>query len=77
MQSSKIQAVQNWPPPQNVRAVRGFLSLTGYYFKFIQGYGCIAKPLTALTKKDNFTWGLETQHDYEQLKQALVSTPVL
>ena len=77
MQYSKIQAILSWSTPHNVKGVRGFLGLTGYYPKFIQGYGCIAKPLTTLTKKDNFQWNQETQRAFEQLKQPLVIAPVL
>jgi hypothetical protein len=54
---SKIQCILDWPVPKSVKGVRGFLGLTRYYMKFIKDYGKLAKPLTELTKKDNFSWG--------------------
>jgi hypothetical protein len=56
MDRSKVDAVESWPIPRTIRALRSFLGLTGYYRKFIAGYGSVAAPLTALLKRDAFHW---------------------
>ncbi|GKB54803.1 retrotransposon-related protein, partial [Tanacetum coccineum] len=53
---SKIQAMVDWPIPQAVKQLRGFLGLTWYYRRIIRHYAIISKPLTRLLKKNAIEW---------------------
>jgi hypothetical protein len=53
---NNIKSMMDWLIPKTLNNLRGFLGLTGYYGKFVQNYGRIETPLTALTKKDEFSW---------------------
>lgn len=44
----KIRIMENWPQLKDVIGLWGFLALTGYYRRFVRGYGEISTPLTKL-----------------------------
>ena len=48
----KVQAVAEWPRPQNLTEVRAFVALASYYRRHIHSFAEIARPLHELTKKD-------------------------
>ena len=79
-EADKIEAVRNYPRPTTKKDVRAFLGLAGYYRRFIPNFAGRAKPLTDLTSKrcpDRVEWTAACQSTFEELKNALISTPVL
>lgn len=75
--SGKVEAIERWPTPVTVRALRGLLELPGYYRKFIKDFGIIAASLTRLLRKNAFVWTEKTSHSFDTLKKAMTSTPIL
>ena len=79
MDPDKVKAVQEWPVPGSVNDVRRFLGLCSYYRRFIDRFTDIARPLYQCTEGGTrvFTWSLEAENAFQQLKQALISAPLL
>ena len=74
----KIKAVQEFPVPRNAKDIKSFLGLASYYRRFIPDFSKHAKPLTNLLKKDvPFNWTNAQQLGFEQLKEKLVTAPIL
>ena len=74
----KVKAVQRWPLPKNVIAVRCFLSLASYYRRYINRFADVAAPLHNLTQTGTpFNWSPECQRAFQSLKDLLISAPVL
>nr|GFB73281.1 RNA-directed DNA polymerase [Tanacetum cinerariifolium] len=78
MDPVKVEAITKWPRPTPVTEVCSFLGLAGYYRRFVEGFSRLALPLTKLMRKgDKFVWNEEREKSFEELKQCLVSAPVL
>ena len=75
---AKLKAVRDWATPEDVKGVWSFLGFANYYRWFIQNFAAIADPLTSLTRKDvEWQWGPYQWRAFQQLKEALCTTPVL
>ena len=74
----KIEAVKKYPTPTNVRSVREFLGLASYYRRFVPNFAKIAGPLHMLTRANvPFLWTESCEGAFSQLKELLVSPPLL
>ena len=73
----KTTAMVHWPTRTTFTELRAFLGLTGYYRKFVKGYGIIAKPLTNLLRNKQFQWNPKAHTTFDELKIAMSHTPVL
>ncbi|KAL0551924.1 hypothetical protein IC582_011017 [Cucumis melo] len=75
---AKIEAVTGWTRSSTVSEVRSFLGLAGYYRRFVENFSRIATPLTQLTRKGApFVWSKACEDSFQNLKQKLVTAPVL
>ena len=60
------------------KEVKQFLSLIGYYCKFVPRFSDLAQPLNALTRKNVvFEWTPVCQESFEMLKTSLMKEPIL
>jgi hypothetical protein len=67
---SKVQDVLSWKALTSVSDIQSFLGLTGYYWRFIEGFMKISKPMTELLKKDKrFDWGPTCESSFQELKK--------
>ncbi|WKA03429.1 hypothetical protein VitviT2T_021537 [Vitis vinifera] len=66
-----------WPIPNSLKSLRGFLGLVGYYRRFIKDYGKISQPLTDLLKKNSFFWNKEAEDAFNNLKTTMCRALVL
>ncbi|XP_040971319.1 uncharacterized protein [Gossypium hirsutum] len=72
------EAVLDWKRPKNVSAIRSFLRLAGYYWRFVEGFSLIAALLTKLLCKGvPFMWNDAQQESFEKLKTVLTQAPIL
>lgn len=73
---AKVETVKNWEIPKTPKQCAGFLGLTGFYRRFVQGYSKVAAPLLDYAAK-KVEWSDVQQQAFETLKQKLITAPTL
>ncbi|KFD69273.1 hypothetical protein M514_18422 [Trichuris suis] len=75
---SRVKAMADYPPPQNVKELRRFLGLCGYYRRFVRQFAMVARPLTTLLRKSvPWQWGRDEEEAFLGLKRRLTESPIL
>ncbi|KAK2703677.1 hypothetical protein QYM36_017973 [Artemia franciscana] len=74
----KLEIIKELKPPINKKTCRSVCGLLSYFWRYVQNYAAIAKPLTDLLKKSgNFEWPPAAVEALSRLKQELLKAPVL
>lgn len=79
MDPAKVQAIQEWEPPKNLKDLQRFIGFSNYYRRFIKGFSRIAHPLTSLMSRNSWPGHLDDAATlaFETLKAAFTTAPVL
>ena len=74
----KIKAIELFPVPENVKAIKSFLGLINQYARFSNNIAEFSTPIRMLLKKDiTWRWGDPQQKSFEKIKEEFKSTRIL
>jgi hypothetical protein len=78
-QASKVEAIQQWAMPTTQAEVRSFISVIGYYRRFVDGFAGLEQPLTDLLREGQFEYPMPpaAQAAFLELCSRLSRTPLL
>lgn len=75
---AKIKCVREMKPPKTAKELKRFLGVVSYYRKFIRRFSHIASRLYKMSEsKHKFKWDEAAEKIFNELKQKLLSAPVL
>ena len=75
---SRVKAVQDFPPPRDVKQLQRFLGMINFYRRFLPSLALIVSPLTVLTSPSRvFEWNVEAEKAFIEAKRLLASASVL
>ena len=75
---TKIEVFSSWLRPTSISEIRNFLRLVVYYYRFVEGFSRVTMPFTQLIRKNQkFQWIDVCEKIFQELKQRLVSTPIV
>ena len=78
-QEAKVDAIRKWAAPTTQSELRSFISVIGYYRRFVEGFARIAQPLTDMLREGQFVSPLPpaAQKAFVELRERLSQAPIL
>jgi hypothetical protein len=78
-QAAKVEAIQQWAMPTTQEEVRLFISMIGYYRRFVDGFAGVSQPLTDLLREGQFEYPMPptAQAVSLELRSRLSRAPLL
>lgn len=77
----KVAAMVNFPQPKTTTEIKRFVGMCSWYRRFIPHFSALLAPINNLLsgkkKGQKITWTQEAEKSYRDVKQALVSAPIL
>lgn len=77
----KVSAMLNYPRPKTVTEIKRFIGMCSWYRRFISHFSSLVSPLNDLLKgrkkNQSISWTSQAEEAFINIKQALVSAPIL
>nr|GEY33385.1 hypothetical protein [Tanacetum cinerariifolium] len=75
---AKVDVITKLPHPTTVKGIRSFLSNAGFYWRFIQNFFKISRPMIHLQEKNTpFVFSKDCIQAFQTLKKKLTEAPIL
>ncbi|KAE8187394.1 hypothetical protein A4X06_0g5989 [Tilletia controversa] len=73
----RTRAVREFPVPTTAKEAFRFYAMASWYRKFVENFATRAKPINEAIHSEPFRWSEKQQQAFDDLKQALTTTPIL
>lgn len=74
----KVLPIVNISRPSSVKEIRSFMGMVSWYRRFLPNFAHISAPLNRLLRKNQpFAWSQDCENAFNNIKQALISAPIL
>ncbi|GKE56673.1 reverse transcriptase domain-containing protein [Tanacetum coccineum] len=75
---AKLEVIAKLPHPITVKGIQSFLGHAGFYYRFIQDFSKIARPMTRLLEKDTpLFFSKKCIEAFQTFKKKLTEAPIL